>query len=534
MAHVLLFGIAVAARAAVAMLHGEPAYADSYYYVNVARELASGQGFQVGYIWNFIDVGGTVPVAPTLPVPSNAHWMPLASIVQVPFIWLLGPSPLASTLPFWLIGALAAPLAYSIARDAALGRSSAITAGLLTAVPLGLTPFMAQPDNFGLFMTLAAATLWLASRGSRGDGRALVLGGLTTGLAMLSRNDGVLLLLPMGLATVVLIRRSETPSRALLAGATAAAVLLATLTPWLIRQLVTFGSFAPSAASGHMLWLTDYEQQFSVSDPPTLAGFLAAGVGPILESRIDGLISTLTILIVAPFAVVLAVFLGVGIWRHRRSPHFREFFVYAIALIGASALVFSVHAGRGFFLHSVGALLPHAYVLVAAGVAAVTAWVARRRVTWHAPRATRMFLAAAVAVSFLAAALQIHGTAGAWADSASPKRDMNDVLAALAPDERVMSADPGSLNYLYGLPGVLTPQDPLPVIENVARAYEIRWLLLESRAIVPALQPILLGAERPGWISEPLTTVEAIGGATAPRAALYALCFEPSDRRCDP
>ena len=60
---------------------------------------------------------------PVLPIPSNAHWMPLASIVQVPFIWLLGPTAMASALPFALFGALAAPLAWAIGRDAGAPRS---------------------------------------------------------------------------------------------------------------------------------------------------------------------------------------------------------------------------------------------------------------------------------------------------------------------------------------------------------------------------------------------------------------------------
>src|SRR3989304_5649319 len=65
------------------------------------------------------------PLAPTLPIPSNAHWMPLASLVQVPFIWLLGAGPLASGLPFWLIGAAAPPITYWMGPDAGFERGPA-------------------------------------------------------------------------------------------------------------------------------------------------------------------------------------------------------------------------------------------------------------------------------------------------------------------------------------------------------------------------------------------------------------------------
>ena len=93
---VLLFGVAIVARLVVAALFAEPAYPDAYYYANLARELAAGHGFQVDYIWNFVEVGGRLPAEGVLPIPSNAHWMPLAALVQVPFIWLLGPTATAS------------------------------------------------------------------------------------------------------------------------------------------------------------------------------------------------------------------------------------------------------------------------------------------------------------------------------------------------------------------------------------------------------------------------------------------------------
>ena len=191
-----LFAAAFLVRAAVGAAFPGPAYPDSYYYVHVAQQLAAGHGFTADYIWNFVDVGGRLPAVPTLPIPSNAHWMPLAAVVQVPFIWLFGPTALASGLPFWIVGALAAPLTYVIGRDAGFSTSQSVAGGLLVAVPGGLTPYLSQPDNFGLFLTLGALSLWLCARAMRGDRRAFVLGGLVVGLATLARSDGVLLGIP--------------------------------------------------------------------------------------------------------------------------------------------------------------------------------------------------------------------------------------------------------------------------------------------------------------------------------------------------
>ena len=107
-------------------------------------------------IWIFPEVGGGIPADPTLPIPSNAHWMPLASLVQLPFMAVLGPTAWASALPFALIGALAAPLTWAIARDAGARPVVAIGAGILIAIPVLTAAFMVQPDNFSLYQPLVA------------------------------------------------------------------------------------------------------------------------------------------------------------------------------------------------------------------------------------------------------------------------------------------------------------------------------------------------------------------------------------------
>lgn len=104
-----------------------------------------------------------------------------------------------------------------------------------------------------------------------------------------------------------------------------------------------------------------------------------------------------------------------------------------------------------------------------------------------------------------------------------------------------MSADAGAYQYLTGHPGIVTPNDPLPVIESAMRAYGVRWLVLESNAIVPALEPVLAGTTRPSWMSQPVAVVPGDRGAMAsagpvqqvvPEGALFAVCFDAADTRC--
>ena len=86
----LLYGLAVAVRLVLIAHFPYPAYPDSAYYADVASNLHAGLGFNVDFIWIFAEVGGKLPADPMLPIPSNAHWMPLASIVQLPFLSIFG------------------------------------------------------------------------------------------------------------------------------------------------------------------------------------------------------------------------------------------------------------------------------------------------------------------------------------------------------------------------------------------------------------------------------------------------------------
>ncbi|MBA2570350.1 MAG: glycosyltransferase family 39 protein [Chloroflexi bacterium] len=540
-----LFLVAVAARVVTAAVFGEPAYPDSFYYVNVAQQFAAGNGFQVDYIWNFVDVGGSLPVDPTLPIPSNAHWMPLAVLIQVPFIWLLGPTALASGLPFWIVGALAAPLTYAIARDAGLGQVPSVAGAILAAIPGAAMPYLAQPDNFALFMPLGALCLWACARGLRGDRRWFAVGGLCVGLATLSRNDGVLLGVPFALAFLADLARTPRASRiGWRAAAFCAAGFVVVTAPWWLRQLEVFGSLSPSGSSGRILWIADYRELYSIGgDPPTVSSFLAQGAGPLLASRVAGLGSALAIFTAVPLLFFLAPFAAIGVWLRRRDAAFVPWIVYAITLFASSALLFAVHVPYGTFLHSAVALLPHGYLLAFIGIGAAIRWVAARRTSWDVTRATRVFTAAAVVVAI------VGGVAGslialrAWRSEHDLRERITVALESAPPEERLMSPDAGAYRYQAGRPGIVTPDDPLPIVESALRAYDVRWLVLERDHVTSALAPILAGEVRPTWLSAPVLVVaDQDGSPTAgptvgspyPRAALYAVCLAPGDPRCTP
>ena len=551
-----LFLLALAIRAVLAWLTPDPAYPDSAYYVDIARNLAAGRGFSENFLWTFIDVGGRIPANPHLPVPSNAHWAPLASIVQVPFIWLLGPTQLASLLPFVLVGALAAPLAWAIARDAGAPPPVQIGAGVLGAVPGLTTVFMAQPDNFALTMVLGGTALWFTSRGLRGHARSFVAAGLLIGLATLARTDGLLLAAAPAAAVArdrwrTLRRRPhlvavpEHPGAPVIPFAAAVGCALAFLVvvgPWWLRQLAVFGSISPSTGAG-ILWLRSFAELNSVTAPRTLAAFLSQPLGDLVGSRVLGFVAAIGIYIALVCAVFLAPFAAIGWWRRRRSLETGPWLVAALVLLLVSGLLFAIHVPNGMFLHASVALAPCTYWLAMEGIAGCAGWAAARRRSLDAASLTRLLMAALLAIVIAGSALAAVTVRSGWESTLGERRQLTTAIDQLAaPGDLLMSIDTATFEYLTGRGGIVIPDDPLPVIEQAARAYNVRWLILERNGAVWALAPLLEGAVRPDWLGPPAfvlpeggeTGIGSTSAAALVAAIIYPVCFDQSAPGCSP
>ena len=292
------------------------------------------------------------------------------------------------------------------------------------------------------------------------------------------------------------------------AGIACAGLFLLIAGPWFARQLAVFGSLSPSSSTGKVLLIRTFSEWNSITIPATLDHFLGQGLGPLVASRIGGLVAAITIYAVLVGGVILVPFMLIGGWLRRRSLDFAPAFLYAGILFAFNALVFAVHVPGGTFIHSAIGLAPHSYVLVMEGIAASVAWVAARRRGWDVEQATRVFSGAAVAFAVVAGAAASLTTHATWASRVADHQFAAAALdAAGAPlTDRVMSIDASGTNYWSGRGGVVLVNDPLPTVEQVARAYQIRWLILERSDAVPAVAPILDGGARPAWIGPPIAS----------------------------
>jgi len=478
---------ALLARLAAAIPVDYVPYTDPAYYAMVAEQLATGHGFTAPVLWSFLEVGGRFPADPGLPVPSNGHWMPLTSIVAAAGMALLGPDLRAGQLPIVLLGTALVPFTYLVGVEWYASRRVAVLAAALAIFAGPLLIMYPTTDNFAVFGAAGAAAIWSAIRSNR-PGRSsawLIVSGAAVGLATLARVDGLLLVAAP--ATAWLVDRGVGPwvgggARRMGWGALvgSAAAGLAVMAPWLIRDLVVFGSAFPSAG-GHTLWITSYNEQFSISADPSFASYLEWGLPNIIGSKLAAFweIGWRTVVLLGG---IFGFFFLAGLWFERRRGELAPFAVYWVVMFGAMGVVFTFHAPHGAYYHSAAAWLPFAFPMAVAAVGPGLTWLGRAWAFLRRPQTHRFVEIASLVGAIILSLVGSLTLYRLWETS-----HQRDLLAAQFLMEHrltgdpVMYGDPASLWHLSANPGVAAPFDPYPVIEEVVRAYGIRWVVVTLR-----------------------------------------------------
>lgn len=478
---------ALVLRAVAALLVPWAPYLDASYYTVVAENLATGNGFNISVIWAYLDVGGTIPPDPSLPIPSNAHWPPLGPLVAAAGMLVLGPTWDAGQLPMVLVSSAVPPMTYLIARELFDSRPIAVGAAILALFPGPLFILYPAIDNFALIGVLGSLVLYASMRAVRSPtpGRWLVLGGAAAGAAALTRIDGVLLTVAPAIAWLIGRGWAPWPSRggrpSWAAGFASAGAFLLVVSPWLIRNLLVFGTALPSTG-GHTLWITSYNEQFSVGHDISLSTYLDWGWANIIGSKLEtwAVVLGRTLVLMGGFLVL--PFIG-GLWAFRKRPDLAPFLVYFLLVFLLMGGLFTFHAPQSAWYHTAPAWLAFAYPVALAGIEPTFTFLGR---FWRflGRRQTHVFLGGIGLVA--AVILSILGSAslyGGWLSN----RERDEAAASFfleqgLTDDVVMYRDAAALHLLTGNPAIAIPYDPYPVIEEVARAYDARWLVVSRLA----------------------------------------------------
>ena len=494
---------ALLTRLALAVVAEHPGHADHAHYYILARNLASGRGYEIDYIWHFLS-------HPTgIPTYSNDYWMPFASVLISLALRLFDHSLRAALLPSIVLGmALAVPtyqwgMAYARSRWVAWGAVALVWFNPLLYKSSLLT------DTAIYFVFFAVYSLYCMTLGWRKPRYFVVAGGLA-GLAHLTRQDGVLLLVTL-LAVI-----SSSPQPARVRRNTAGAALLVyvlVLAPLLVGNLRSMGTPLPSG-SMRTMFATEYEDIYTYKDRLTLENYLDQGLNAIVRykgevavengTRLQGLLwngqsvreyvgSTRSFYLVLSY--VLWGLLIVEIAYLVRTPalrNHRELYLplalYFEFLFLFYTVVASATTEGGGFRRSALTIVPFLAVMIVNALARVI------KPRLLAEAVYGVLLAFLVAESFLAAenTLAVNRDVGAAFERVGVAIEADSAQRDIAAPV-LMARDPWEASYSTGFPAVQIPNDDLATILVAAQRYDVTYILLPAPRA--DLEPIFSGEE---------------------------------------
>jgi len=468
---VLSLGLVVFRVLSAAFVVTQPGFTDAYYYVDVARRLAHGEGLTADFIWNFLEA----PHLEALPVPSHRFWMPLATVVQAGGIAALEPilgTFRSAQAAIIAVAAFVPTAAYVSARS--IGASA--RAALVAAALAGLGGFTFAPawvtlDSFAIAALVGTLFFVVFARAAVGDVRAGAIAGALVGLLFLARAEGAL----FGVALLALaLRRS---SRA--AGVAGSAVAVAIGLAWLVRGLALPGSPAIALVKG--VFLVRYEDFFALTPSGT------ADLATLIGVRLSALWSDLVVALAA-LLLFLAVPLWLGVRAGWRLPAVRAFTALALLIYVAEGLVWPLHATRGSYFHSLAAFYPFAMALVALGG---ESWLARLELNTRRLAAYGTLLAVLV--------LAVFGLTNWDASFNEPYRARVAALDVIPPGP-FLAIDAAAWRWISDRSVLISPADGPETAACVAVAYRAESLVLEP-AHFSAYQSLYDGSDSP-WFGQ--------------------------------
>jgi hypothetical protein len=492
-----LFGFAVAAF--MATFQNSPGYMDADAYYVGGRQLAAGKGFTEPFLWNYLD-------NPTgIPHPSNAYWMPLASILAAAGAVLFGPgSWSAARAGFLVVASCLPPLTAALAWSITGRRDLSITSGLLAVFPAFYLPFLPITDTFGLyillggifFLTLSCSATIIPQKSYLFSSFFL---GIISGFIHLSRADGLLWLLIA--ITAVIFVFPKTPYRRPLY--TFSAILLTfagylvIMAPWFVRNIYTFHMLLAPGGS-KMLWLTSYDQLFAFpASQLTATSWWQSGLVSILKARVWSLGLNLANTLAVQGEIFLLPLIVLGFWQMRPDRRVILAGLAWLLTLTVMTIVFPFAGARGGFFHSGAALQSVWWVLAPVGLDRIVVWGGRKR-GWNTKQAWQIFRIGLISMAVLVTGVVmwsrgLGGNVGQGWDQENVAYSQIDMYLAshgIKAVDVVMVANPPGYFLASGNPSIAIPEGDISTLMIVARKYNAVYLILEANSVPAGLLSI--------------------------------------------
>ncbi|MGJ3238510.1 MAG: ArnT family glycosyltransferase [Anaerolineae bacterium] len=457
-----------------------PDFADAYYHLNGAISLVQGGGFVDDYLWTYI--GAT----DALPAPSHLYWMPGTSVIVAGGLGVFGVSYSAAQvgLALCLWGAMV--LAYWLGWHYGNGARHAWMAGTLTLFAGFFTDTWGQTDTFAPYAFFGALALVLMARGitaEKHNALYWVLAGAFSAVGHLIRSDGLLLLLVGWSVLIWFFERTRYRQRLLWLIPFTLAYLVV-MSPWFVRNMDAVGRILPVGGTMNA-YFTEYNDLFNYPPDSTLDDLLAEGGSALIETRSRALFSVNGIPLQAiayQGTIAFFPFVILALWRRRSEAFVRPFWIFAVGIHLAFALVFPEAGMRGGFWHATAALVPIWAVIGLLGLDDTISWVASFRRTWN-PKLAQPILSGGFLLIVIALTVQVSERTITPDDSVALA--LREAIPAHA---RIMVNDPAKYHYFADFTGVTIPNETIDVALEIARRYDIDYLLLEDNFMTEPIQ----------------------------------------------
>jgi hypothetical protein len=478
--YLLLFITALIVAFTIAALQPVPGYLDADYYYANGTQLASGNGFQEPFIWNYLDN------PEKLPHPSNAYWYPLASMIAA------GGMALTSTINFnsarigFVIMAVLAPLMVTtLAFKISNRRPLALLSGVLAIFSGFYLPFIVTTDNYSLYLLVGAIYFILLERLSWT--RAALLGFLAS-ILNFARADG-LIWLPLTFLAVVYLAYKQSIFiskrirflRSVLTGSISLIGYLPVMGMWMLRNMSIFGTLMPPG-SGHMLWMTSYNQIFSYTPEIfTYQSWMASGWQLGLIERGVAFLKNLSTAFFAQGMIVIFPLVVIGIYDLRYLVRVQVGVLGWIVLVLTESLLFPFASVRGGFFHAGTAFQPLWFALAPIGLEVLLTRLSKKNILLPKIAILSRLSLAIIVIVFSAMLIKIRVIDSGWNEGEYLYKKVDEFLVRqnARPEDVVMTRNPPAYFIMTGRRAIVVPFGNVQTILDAARKFGVSYIILE-------------------------------------------------------
>jgi hypothetical protein len=256
---------------------------------------------------------------------------------------------------------------------------------------------------------------------------------------------------------------------------------LLVMSPWMLRNLSVFGTFMPPG-SGYLLWMTDYNQIFSLTpEIYTFQSLIANGLLEVIKVRGLALLENIGTAIFAQGMIVLFPLVLIGISGYWRMARVKLGVLGWFVLIIVESFLFPYPSVRGGFFHAGAAFQPLWFALAPLGLETLfTSFLKIKKLRLKTVTLFQFSLAVVVMIfSVMLVKMRVIDTG--WNEGEYLYKNVDHVLVeqGAQPQDIVMTRNPPAYFIMTTRQAIIVPYGNIQTAIDAARKYNVSYFILE-------------------------------------------------------